>query len=245
MDFTSGGRQNAPDRVPLVRVETEEKVYDREAVLGRDVTSVFPNEAAPDDPTSGFQEALGAVKFVTETELAAIKKGRGERVEDGTVESLKSLADVLAENKQAKEDEFQEKWKQMKTGKNRPLDEEEIEFFEELHEQEKQKNQAVKEQEEEALLSFQVAQAQMEERVTKVAEPVQMAASISNPAPLAHKRKPKPLAGLVRVKPSASSKKARLEEPEPQVEQQNSSSDDEGGAGLGGLLAYGSSDDDN
>ena len=47
-------------------------------------------------------------------QLEEIKATRGERVEDGTVAADKSLAEILAENKAKKEEEFQEVWKSMK-----------------------------------------------------------------------------------------------------------------------------------
>jgi hypothetical protein len=50
-----------------------EEVYDREAVLGRDATSVFPTEArqggaAGQLDTEAIKEAIGARKFISETE---------------------------------------------------------------------------------------------------------------------------------------------------------------------------------
>ena len=43
------------------------------------------------------------------------------------------MAVVLAENKQKKEDAFQEQWRVMKQGKNRPLDPEDYEFVDALY----------------------------------------------------------------------------------------------------------------
>ena len=58
---------------------------------------------------------MGAVKFVTETQLTELKAMRGERIEDGTLAPAdKSLAEVLADNKAKKEEEFQAVWTSMK-----------------------------------------------------------------------------------------------------------------------------------
>jgi hypothetical protein len=55
----------------------EEELLDKEEVLGRDTTSVFPSEAKKGMlglDAEATKEALGAVKFVTETE---VRKGGG------------------------------------------------------------------------------------------------------------------------------------------------------------------------
>lgn len=50
----------------------EEEFYEREAVLGRDATSVFPKEAAAAAVAgqNAMVEALGARKFISETEVS-------------------------------------------------------------------------------------------------------------------------------------------------------------------------------
>ncbi|KAI7840641.1 hypothetical protein COHA_005662 [Chlorella ohadii] len=122
----------ASDRqaVPLVRVPREEQYFDREEVLGRDAASVFPTESKKAAAQgAGLAELLGAnKKFISETELQEIKSTMGLRPEDGTIAADKPLAEVLREAKEAKEAAFQEQWKKMKQGKNRPLDEDELDF---------------------------------------------------------------------------------------------------------------------
>jgi hypothetical protein len=54
-------------------------------------------------------------------QLEEIKAARGLNVDDGTAAADKPLAEVLAERKKAKQDAFDEQWKQMKTGEQRPL----------------------------------------------------------------------------------------------------------------------------
>jgi len=50
-------------------------VFEREAVLGRDVESVFPTELKQEDvdTTDAVKEAIGSVKFITENEVEEIK----------------------------------------------------------------------------------------------------------------------------------------------------------------------------
>lgn len=52
-------------------ITREEEFYDREEVLGRDAASVFPKEAtqAADANREAMVEALGARKFISETEV--------------------------------------------------------------------------------------------------------------------------------------------------------------------------------
>jgi hypothetical protein len=44
-------------------------VYDVEEVLGRDAASVFPSMQAQLDPMEQLKAAIGAKRFVTETEV--------------------------------------------------------------------------------------------------------------------------------------------------------------------------------
>lgn len=67
---------------------------------------------------------------------------------------------VLREAKEAKETAFQEQWKQMKQGKNRPLDEEEMEFIDSVAEQEAAARRRQREEEAAELAAFHAAQQQ-------------------------------------------------------------------------------------
>lgn len=49
-------------------------------------------------------------------QLEEMKKARGLSVDDGTAAPDRPLAEILAERKQAKQDAFDDQWKQMKTG---------------------------------------------------------------------------------------------------------------------------------
>ncbi|KAL4423399.1 hypothetical protein ABPG77_009977 [Micractinium sp. CCAP 211/92] len=151
------------DRKPveLVRVPREEQYFEREEVLGRDAASVFPTEAkkaAVDN--AGLAELLGAgkAKFISETELEEIKSKRGLSVGDGTLAADKPLAEILREAKEAKEAAFQEQWKTMKQGKNRPLDDDEFEFVDSIAQAEAAARRRQREEEEAELAAFHAAQ---------------------------------------------------------------------------------------
>jgi hypothetical protein len=47
----------------------EEEFYDREQLFGRDVSSVFPNQAQDGNAMDAIKEAIGAKKFISETEV--------------------------------------------------------------------------------------------------------------------------------------------------------------------------------
>lgn len=55
----------------------------------------------------------------THTQLEEIKAARGLTVDDGTLAADKPLAEILADKKKAKQDAFDDMWKQMKTGEAR------------------------------------------------------------------------------------------------------------------------------
>jgi hypothetical protein len=229
--------------VPLVRVAAEERVYEREAVLGRDATSVFPSSnPAPSVGVSAF-ESMGAVKFVTETQLTELKAMRGERIEDGTLAPAdKSLAEVLADNKAKKEEEFQAVWTSMKVGKNRPLDEDEAGFYNDLAKQEWFAEKSKTEAEANEMLAFRLArETQM---VSEVVDPKTRLdpSLLAPPGPVATKR-PAP---AVRVQPMAKVKivpkkagAAAVAKPVPK----NAEESDEEAGGLLGVAAYGSDSD--
>lgn len=145
----------------LVRIPREEQLYERKAIFGRDVSSVFPMEAqkAKQEHMKQLSEAvgLGEGRFITEKQLEELKKTRGSIVEDGSVVRDKTLAAILAENKEKKEEEFQNVWKSMKQGKNRPLDEDDLAFVTGWQDSEHAKEQSLKIAERDEVASFQEA----------------------------------------------------------------------------------------
>lgn len=71
--------------------------------------------------------------------------------------SNRPLAEILREQKEAKQAKFEDQWKQMKTGKNRPLDEDELEFLDNLIEAENVQRRKVVEEEKKELEAFREA----------------------------------------------------------------------------------------
>ncbi|KAL6768209.1 hypothetical protein ACKKBF_B38210 [Auxenochlorella protothecoides x Auxenochlorella symbiontica] len=150
----------------MIRIPAEEQVFEREAVLGRDATSVFPTEsvkAEVESRANAFKALFGDDRrFVTESELRDIQDAQNQRSAE-EVAASKPLAEVLRDAKEAKESAFQETWKQMKTGKNRPLDEEELEFFDAVAEAEALKRRREQEEEAAELDSFRRLRQEQEE----------------------------------------------------------------------------------
>ncbi|CAN0824479.1 hypothetical protein LINGRAHAP2_LOCUS82 [Linum grandiflorum] len=94
------------------------------------------------------------MNFVSEEQLDEAKKSRGERVEDGTAQRDRPLHEILKENKDKKDAEFNERFK------HRPpkaLDEDETEFLDNLEMSRKQLERQVADEEAEQLRSFQAA----------------------------------------------------------------------------------------
>ncbi|CAN1353193.1 hypothetical protein LINPERPRIM_LOCUS43055 [Linum perenne] len=94
------------------------------------------------------------MNFVSEEQLDEAKKTRGERVEDGTAQRDRPLHEILRENKDKKDAEFNERFK------HRPpkaLDEDETEFLDNLEMSRRELERQVADEEAEQLRSFQAA----------------------------------------------------------------------------------------
>ena len=225
--------------VELVRVEPEERVFDRERVLGRDTTSVFPSLAnANDDDDNDSPSTSGAPpklvsKFVTESELHELRKqGIDQAAKDAHNASYKPLYQVLAEAKERQELEFADQWTEMKIGKNRPLDAEEFEFLSKVEDEQREIELKRKREEMSELEVFRKTQ-QASEGVARMVDENKTA-----PAPacvVARRAKPK----------IAIKSKAKAPQPTPEVVDDESKISSDAGGGLGGLLGdYGSDSDD-
>ncbi|KAK8967841.1 hypothetical protein KSP40_PGU018571 [Platanthera guangdongensis] len=97
---------------------------------------------------------IGLVNFVSEEQLDQARKTRGERVEDGTAQRDRPLYEILRENKERKDAEFNERFK------HRPpkaLDEDETEFLEKLEMSRKEYERQIADQDAEQIRSFQEA----------------------------------------------------------------------------------------
>jgi hypothetical protein len=98
-------------------------VFDLNTVLGRDTASVFPVESRKVDPET-LESMLGATytnRFVSEKELDEIKgkrKGGAGGGEDDLAGSVpaKPLAEILRDQKEAKQRDFEDKLKLIKQG---------------------------------------------------------------------------------------------------------------------------------
>lgn len=199
-------------KVGMLRVERREQVFEREAVLGRDAESVFPtelkaaSEAEANEVTDALKQALGSVKFVTESQVEEIKAKDGSGG-DGAGTS-KPLAQVLSERKQQKDEAFQEQWKLIKQGKNRPLDADEIAFLESVETKKRKIEETRKAEEETEVLAFQLAREQAAAR----SGPRARATSAKPPAER-RQRPTKSSAGcLLRVKPKVPPRETNAEE---------------------------------
>ncbi|XP_044339077.1 PSME3-interacting protein isoform X2 [Triticum aestivum] len=172
--------------------------------------------------------AIRLVSFVSEEQLDEAKRSRGERVEDGTAQRDKPLFQILQENKDKKDAEFNERFK------HRPpkaLDEDETEFLDKLALSRREYDQQVANEEAEQLRSFHE----------------------SKPKPPPKRSQPEFLRNItVSVKPRAKKAKSDLEcKPAPKELVPSNGHDtnrepqgDTKSSVLGSLAAYGDEDDE-
>ncbi|XP_038876221.1 PSME3-interacting protein [Benincasa hispida] len=156
--------------------------------------------------------AIRLMNFVSEEQLDEAKKTRGERVEDGTAQRDRPLFEILKENKDKRDAEFNERFK------HRPpkaLDEDETEFLDKLEMSKREHERQMADAEEQELRSFQAAVAAQSILLNEVRE-------ITAPAPAAQEKASvrretlviRPPSMIIRVKPQA--KKARIEPRNPE-----------------------------
>ncbi|KAM3323638.1 PSME3-interacting protein [Capsicum chacoense] len=153
-----------------------------------------------------FPPPVRLMNFVSEEQLAQLKNTRGARVEDGTAQRDRPLFEILKENKDKKDAEFNERFK------HRPpkaLDEDETEFLDKLEMSRRVYEKQVADEEAEQLRSFQAAVAAKSTIVKEIKEmppipKVQEQTLIKRKNPPAN-----PLGMIVKVKPQA--KKAKMD----------------------------------
>ncbi|KAL5537681.1 hypothetical protein UlMin_045274 [Ulmus minor] len=146
------------------------------------------------------------MNFVSEEQLDVAKKTRGERVEDGTAQRDRPLYEILKENKDKKDAEFNER---LKHRPPKALDEDETEFLDRLELTRREYEQRLAEEEALQLRTFHAAMAAQSMVVHELKE--------TPPAPAvqeqksAGKRDPpaRPLGMMIKVKPQP--KKAKLD----------------------------------
>lgn len=155
-----------------------------------------------------FPPPIRLMNFVSQDQLDEAKRNRGVRVEDGTAQRDRPLYEILKENKDKKDAEFNERFK------HRPpkaLDEDETEFLDKLEMSRREYEQQMADDEAQQLRSFQAAVAAQSAIVHELRE--------TSPVPkpqedkLVGKKKPPPrsLGMIIKVKPQA--KKAKVEQP--------------------------------
>ncbi|PON88782.1 FAM192A/Fyv6, N-terminal [Trema orientale] len=147
------------------------------------------------------------MNFVSEEQLDEAKRERGERVEDGTAQRDRPLYEILKENKDKKDAEFNERFK------HRPpkaLDEDESEFLDKLDMSRREYEQQLAHDEAQQLRSFQAAVAAQSMVVHELKE-TPPPTTLTQEQKSAGKKIPpaRPIGMIIKVKPVA--KKAKLD----------------------------------
>lgn len=159
--------------------------------------------------TSKAAATIRLVNFISEDQLDEVKRTRGERVEDGTAQRDKPLFQILQENKEKKDAEFNERFK------HRPpkaLDEDETEFLEKLASSRREYEQQVAHEEAEQLRSFHEAVAARSNIVHELDAPTVSRPEESRPKPSAKRGQPALLKNvIISVKPQAKKPKVDTE----------------------------------
>lgn len=145
------------------------------------------------------------MNFVSEEQLDKAKRTRGERIEDGTAQRDRPLFEILKENKDKKDAEFNERFK------HRPpkaLDKEETEFLEKLEMSRKKYEQQIADEEAQQLQRFQAAVEAQSKVMHELKEPLPLPKIQETILPV--KKKPTALPLRVMVKPKPPTKKSKL-----------------------------------
>uniref|UniRef100_A0A0D9V0A6 FAM192A/Fyv6 N-terminal domain-containing protein n=1 Tax=Leersia perrieri TaxID=77586 RepID=A0A0D9V0A6_9ORYZ len=193
------------------------------------------------NPPAAAGATIRLVNFISEDQLDEAKRTRGERADDGTAQRDKPLFQILQENKDKKDAEFNERFK------HRPpkaLDEDEMEFLDKLASSRKEYEQQVANEEAEQLRSFHEAVAARSNINIEVEAP-----TVSRPEetkPKAKRSQPALLKNvIISVKPQAKKAKVDAEdkpatkELPPNGHTAGHKSPDEPKGVLGSLVQYG------
>ena len=156
--------------VELVRVHDTGVLNDSERQVNRDVKDVFPITSKKQVVEDAKEKGLLDVKtFVSAT--SGTDHARDHNEKSMAPIDTRPLAEILMEQKEQKQAEFEAGWKTMKTGKNRPLDEDEVTFLNQIVDTEAKKHLEIQKKEEEELQAFRKAQNQGAEEGNKPVEP--------------------------------------------------------------------------
>ncbi|XP_071718641.1 uncharacterized protein [Rutidosis leptorrhynchoides] len=157
----------------------------------------------------GFPPATRLMNFVSQEQLDELKKTRGPTVEDGTAQRDRPLFEILRENKDKKDAEFNERFK------HRPpkaLDEDETEFLDNLEQSRREYEQQLAHDEDQQLRSFQEAVAAQSAMLHELNEtPVVVPPKPQEQTSLAEKKpRARSVGVIIKVKPQA--KKAKVDQ---------------------------------
>lgn len=146
------------------------------------------------------------MNFVSQEELEVAKRSRGERVDDGTAQRDRPLYEILKENKDKQDAEFNERFR------HRPpkaLDEDETEFLDKLETSRKEYERLIADEDAQQLSSFQAAVAAQSMIVHEVKE-IRSVSDVQQEKRITKKKNHpiQPLGMIIKVKPQ---KKAKLE----------------------------------
>ncbi|XVF22191.1 hypothetical protein REPUB_Repub12eG0152600 [Reevesia pubescens] len=151
--------------------------------------------------------SIKLMNFVSEQQLDEAKRARGERIEDGTAQRDRPLYEILKENKDKKDAEFNERFK------HRPpkaLDDDETEFLDKLEMSRREYERQVADEEAEQLRNFQAAVAAQSNSVHELKETPLVPASQENKSAGRKNPAARPLGMIIKVKPQA--KKAKIDQ---------------------------------
>ncbi|XP_073147617.1 uncharacterized protein [Henckelia pumila] len=148
------------------------------------------------------------MNFVSEEQLQETRRTRGARVEDGTAQRDRSLYEILQENKDKKDAEFNERFK------HRPpkaLDEDETEFLDKLEMSRKEYEQQLADEERLQLESFQAAVAAQSDVVHEIKEAPSVPKVLEKNSAVLGRRNTaaRPLGMLIKV--TRQTKKAKMD----------------------------------
>ncbi|KAJ0736815.1 putative PSME3-interacting protein [Helianthus annuus] len=183
----------------------------------------------------GYPPVTRLMNFVSQEQLDEAKKTRGPRVEDGTAQRDRPLFEILKENKDKKDAEFNERFK------HRPpkaLDEDETEFLDNLELSRREYEQHIADEEAKQLRCFQEQVAAQSAVLHELKESPVAPPKLQEQQPSGEKKtRARPPGVVIKVKPQQ--KKAKISTPEeskPSVPVTN--------VVTGGLVSYSDESDD-
>lgn len=171
-----------------------------------------------EDRTKGENMAEPPVRlmdFVSEQQLEEFREKRGARVEDGTVQRDRPLYEILKENKDKQQAEFNERFK------HRPpkaLDDDETQFLENMEMSKRELEQQLANEEAQQLQKFKAAVASHTINTIVSKDPVPRKSEDLKQADKRTTQARRPLSSLIMIKPQAKKLKMDSEKSSERVE---------------------------